>query len=80
MGYAGAVLLLALALMTTSTAAGGLVEDGNQIVAASKSRISTSSANRMVRISKGAMAELSNQFMDVYGCLSSNQVDPFKVM
>ena len=39
----------------TSTAAKNLVEDGTKIMDAKKSQISTSSANRMVRISKGCL-------------------------
>lgn len=53
MGYAGAALMLILSFLTSSRAANNLVEDGTKIMDAKKSQISTSSANRMVRISKG---------------------------
>lgn len=52
-GYAGAALMLILSFLTSSRAANNLVEDGTKIMDAKKSQISTSSANRMVRISKG---------------------------
>lgn len=52
-GYVGAALMLILSFLTSSRAANNLVEDGTKIMDAKKSQISTSSANRMVRISKG---------------------------
>lgn len=50
--------MLTLAFLTASKANSGTVEDGTKILEVKKSQISTSSTNRLVRISKGTLGKL----------------------